>query len=199
MKENVYELIKKYMLILNDSLSFSDKPRIYVKADGDIYTIDENADIDNIKEADVIISSNEIENAVLENNKEYNSLVISNTTYLKECREDERTIVAVLDDMAQIVGEKVKVIPYDYKGIEKALKKAAGCMIRNNFTITAGRTIFEAIVALEVLEKSAEVNLKAEVIGGGHKIPKPEALLMRQIYIRKYSKGEIKWKKENEN
>lgn len=56
--------------------------------------------------------------------------------------------------------------------------------------MTTGRNLFEAVVALDVLEKSAEVNLKADVLGGVKSIPRAEAKLMRMNYKKNYSKAE---------
>ena len=43
---------------------------------------------------------------------------------------------------------------------------------------------------MTVLEKSAEVFLKAEVLGGGKPINPLEVKLMRRTYKKKYSKAE---------
>ena len=47
---------------------------------------------------------------------------------------------------------------------------------------------------MKVLEKSAEITLKAEVLGGSKKINIFEAKLMRLIYKKKYSKAEDEFK-----
>ena len=54
----------------------------------------------------------------------------------------------------------------------------------------------EAVVALQVLEKSAEVNLKAEVIGGAKFLPADEAEEMRRMYLEKYSRREQESEKD---
>ena len=61
------------------------------------------------------------------------------------------------------------------KSIGKALRGNAGCLILRGtdkkgkgigYTLTMGRSLYEAIVALTVLEKSAEISFLAEKIGG---------------------------------
>ena len=70
------------------------------------------------------------------------------------------------------------------------MKKATGCMVKDRYTISTGRSLFEAVTALQVLEKSAEVNIKAEVLGGPVPVVRMEAKLMRMIYKKKYSRKE---------
>ena len=45
-----------------------------------------------------------------------------------------------------------------------------------------GRGLYEAVVAMTVLEKSAEVSMLAEKIGGAVPISKRDAKLMRKEY-----------------
>ena len=62
--------------------------------------------------------------------------------------------------------------------------------------MTVGRSLFEAVVALQVLEKSAEVSLKADVLGGAVAVPTEEARKLRRIYLEQYSKAEAAVKSE---
>ena len=85
------------------------------------------------------------------------------------------------------------------KSLVKALKNNEGCFVLKGiskdgegmgYTMTLGRTLYEAVVAMTVIEKSAEVFLLAEKLGGSKPIPKWEAKLMRKKYKKKYSRAE---------
>ena len=85
------------------------------------------------------------------------------------------------------------------KDIKKALKDNVGFLAvtqkgengeNTGQTLTFGRSLYEAVVAMTVIEKSAEVSVLAEKIGGPHPIARWEAKLMRLIYKKKYSKAE---------
>ena len=201
MKDEIYQLINKYgKVIAQQEELASDDTKIYLKVGHKIYVTDDSVDIGNINEEDIILADDaQIECRILRENDKINGLVVSNTAFLARTRNEGSHVYAVVDDMAQIVGAEVKIVDYNYNDIKKALKKSAGVMVKERYTITTGRTLYEAVVALTVLEKSAEINLKASVIGGGKRIPKIEAILMREIYKKNYSKGEMKWKTENEN
>lgn len=128
--------------------------------------------------------------------------IISRTPYCQKmlARLQEKGIFRpVLDDMAQIVGPQVQVIPEEIGAMTSALRKAAAVFVCTGtdaqghvtgYTLTVGRSHYEAVVALTVLEKSAEVYLKAEILGGGKPLSRFDAHLMRTIYMKKYSKAE---------
>ena len=142
---------------------------------------------------------------------EMKAAVWSRTPYCMECLRDLRDFSASLDDMAQIIGPRVKVANGTLgeknlaKELRNAMRTCVGCLVLTGFdeegkgrgyTLTMGRTLYEAVVAMTVLEKSCEVTVLADRIGGAKPLPFAEALLMRQIYKRKYSKAEDKFKEE---
>lgn len=197
MKNDVYMIMKKYAGMMAElEYSVGENPQIMIKGDGYCYATIPGADFANLGENDVIEYTLgqghgfDIEAEFLMEQEERQALVISNTPYCRECRVLGKVVEATLDDMAQIVGQKVRIVDYTQPQVKRALKHAEGCFVKNKYTITVGRNPFEAVTALTVLEKSAEVFTKAEKIGGGVKIPKIEAKLMRLIYKKKYSKAE---------
>ena len=203
MNRDVCNIIKKYGKMLeSQEYSVGKNPQIFLKINGRVYANRPECDFNNLKEEDVLTFTLEMgsdkNNAVkllLEQDR-IRSLVISNTPYCQKCREAEKEIEACLDDMAQIIGPRVKIARDDFREIRTSLKHSEGCFVRGKYTITAGRTPYEAVVALTVLEKAAEVQIKAEKIGGGRKIPIIEAKLMRFNYKKKYSKAESEIKEK---
>ena len=63
-------------------------------------------------------------------------------------------------------------------------------MIEDQNVLVVGRTFYEAFTALTVLEKAAELFLKADVLGGGIPVPPMRAALEHRVYTMKYSKAE---------
>ena len=116
-----------------------------------------------------------------------------------------QALFPALDDMAQVIGTRAAVIDAR-KGFQKAvpqlvrvMRTNAGCFMvigrapngtYLGYTLTVGRTPYEAIVAMTVLEKSAEVALLAEKIGSPQPVSAWECRRMRSIYLKKYSKSE---------
>lgn len=203
MKNKTFALIEKYARVLAEMEGFDPATgKILVNVDGRIYETEDGCDFMNLKQADVVIASGAmgslypVEHQMLKPGKEIKAVVLSRTPYCKRFEQYGKDITAAIDDMAQIVGYKAKCVGYGDKAIRRALKNSAACLVKDHYTITTGRNLYEAVVALTVLEKSAELNTKAEVLGGVKHLPKLEADLMRQVYKKKYSKAEQEVKTE---
>ncbi|MBR4020657.1 MAG: hypothetical protein IKI99_05030 [Firmicutes bacterium] len=202
MKNKSFALIEKYAKVLAEMEGYDKENwKIFVNVDGRIYETEKGADFADLKRGDVVIASGAtgslfpVEHHLLRSGKDIAAVVLSTTPYCRRFMQYGKDITAAIDDMAQIVGYKASCVGYGDKAISRALKSSTGCLVKDHYTITTGRNLYEAVVALTVLEKSAELNTKAEVLGGVKTLPKLEADLMRQIYKKKYSKAEQEAKK----
>lgn len=197
-EKHIFEMIKKYAKELSGMESSLWK--IMVCQDGRVYETGDGCDFKNLRQTDVFSEAEAeaypIERKFLAERKQLKAMVLSRTPYCTLAAEEGRTLLPPLDDMAQIVGPQAEIIPYDGEKIGRALQEAAGCFVRDRYTITVGRSLFEAVVALQVLEKSAEVSLKADVLGGAVAVPTEEARKLRRIYLEQYSKAEAAVKSE---
>jgi L-fuculose-phosphate aldolase len=113
-----------------------------------------------------------------------------------------REVPPILDDMAQIIGPSVRVAEYAFPSTRKiarntvqALKGRKAALMANHGAVCVGRDLDEAFVVCQVLEKACRAFIEAEFLGGAKSIPKFEAHLMHQIYLRKYSRQADKKKK----
>lgn len=203
MKNKAFELMNKYALeLVNLTDCDPESLKILFRFHGRIYETEDGCDFRHLRPEDIAItngamgSSYPIERKILRENREMHAIVLSNTTYCKSWASYGKTLTAAVDDMAQIIGPKAYVVHYDEKAVKRALSKAAGCFVRGRYTLTMGRNLYEAVVALTVLEKSAEINTKAVLLGGAKSLPLYEAKLMRMNYKKKYSKAEQEVKAE---
>jgi L-ribulose-5-phosphate 4-epimerase len=99
----------------------------------------------------------------------------------------------LLDDFAQIIGTSVRVA--DYNGPDKSARKIAARLkgrnalfIKDNGAICCGSSKYDAFAAVMVLEKGCKAIICATLLGKAKPINPLEALLMRFIYLKKYSK-----------
>ncbi len=204
---SIYAYIKKYAAMLAaQEYSIGPAARLIVETDEGVFGTVKGADLANLSET-------EIEKLPLEalpkGKQQIRAIVISQTPACQEWLQRGEALFPSLDDMAQIIGTRAAVIDAR-KGFQKAVPQLTRVM-RNNagcfmvigrapngaylgYTLTVGRTPYEAIVAMTVLEKSAEVALLAEKIGRPQHIAPWECKLMRTIYMKKYSKSEAKAK-----
>lgn len=143
--------------------------------------------IDLHKSSDCEIS--ELHRYIYMNNEESNAVIHTHTPYAAAIGKTEKKIPPVLDDAAQIIGVDIRCSDNNIVSILKVLKKRKGCIIKENGTITHGRSLDEAYTACLVLEKGAKTYISARILGNFKKIPYFEAVLMHFIYQKKYSKA----------
>lgn len=187
MENRTFTVIDKYA---KELAGFGGVLKLIIKASGTCYETRDGADLCALTPLDIIESGDTIEKRLLMADENRNALVLSKTKYCTKAAERGNALTAALDDMAQIVGSRVETVEYQEEKVKHALANAEGCFIKGRYTMTLGRSLYEAAVALEVLEKSAEVNLKAEVLGGICEIEAGEADWMRKNYVENYSRKE---------
>lgn len=90
-----------------------------------------------------------------------------------------------LDDFAQLVGPTMKVIDEDEKAIEKAIKNNTPVLVRGKGALCVAEERSDAEALSIVIEKNCRAALAAI---GSKPINLAECILMRQIYLKKYSK-----------
>mgnify|MGYP000853546828 FL=1 len=180
--------------------STGDGHRILFKEKDGIYATAKGADFADMRDEDIVklIEPGIPERKVLASLGKVNAMVISEPEYCFECIRRGRSIPAVLDDFAQIIGVKAHPVYCSERAMTSALKSSAGILVKpcrgcsDGFAVTVGRDPYEAYVAMTVMEKSAEVLLKADVLGGAKPLGPVKANVERRIYLYRYSKPERK-------
>ena len=198
MVQDVYKIISEYAEDLaGTGISLGDDPKIIYERDGRCYMTIPGADLSALQETDICDVTDRSEEelpaaAALSRSKDLSAMIIASPPYTGICIESHHEIDAVLDDMAQIAGPKITIVSADEKEILRALKKASSVMIDSGFLIAGGRNLYEALTNLLIVEKSAEVTLKAQVIGGVRPLGAGISRHMHHIYQKKYSAEEAK-------
>ncbi len=200
---SIYAYIKKYAAMLAaQPYPLGLAARLIVETDEGVFGTVKGADLANLGEAEV----EKLPLSVLPKGRQgIRSIVISQTPACQEWLRRGQALFPALDDMAQVIGTRAAVI--DARGglrkavpqLVRIMRANAGCFVVIGhaadgsclgYTLTVGRTPYEAIVAMTVLEKSAEVALLAEKIGSPQPVSAWECRRMRSIYLKKYSKSE---------
>ena len=200
---SIYAYIKKYAAMLAaQPYPLGLAARLIVETDEGVFGTVKGADLADLSETEL----EKLPLSVLPKGRQgIRSIVISQTPACQEWLRRGQALFPALDDMAQVIGTRAAVIDAR-KGFQKAvpqlvrvMRANAGCFVvigrapngtYLGYTLTVGRTPYEAIVAMTVLEKSAEVALLAEKIGSPQPVSAWECRRMRSIYLKKYSKSE---------
>ena len=206
---DVYEIMKKYgALLMSQEYSVGDCPKMVIQTEEGIFATKDDCDMSDLKPEDVV-QLNIMKLPVPKDDMK--AIVYSRTPFCQICLKDGRSFKASLDDMAQIIGPEVMIADgrgaatRNGRSLMRALRKSVGCLVLTGidetgtgvgYTVTMGRNLYEAITAMTVLEKNAEVTILADRIGGAKPLNRLEAVLMRKVYIKKYSKQEAKHREE---
>ena len=92
-----------------------------------------------------------------------------------------RPLPPVLDDLAQLTGRRVKVV----SAMPKRRPRADAVLISGRGALVQGAD-HEAVAM--VVEKAARAWIGGQGLGGPASLPAWEAVLMRAVYVRSYSK-----------
>ena len=190
------DIIIKYAKMIS-VLPFSagDAPRIIFRQGDRCYMTARGAAFQCLRPDDIVDITDHDQSqlpaaAALMKSKKLNAMILCEPPYTGICIDSRHVIPAVLDDMAQIVGPEVSIVEPDEKQISKALSRSTSVMVENSCLIAGGRNLYEAYVAVQIIEKSAETILKAQVIGGVRRIDPRLARFMHYKYQHSYSKAE---------
>ena len=202
--DNVIDIISKYAKQITElPFSAGDHVKIIYRRGGRCYMTVNEADFSDITPEDVIDVTDHDQSQLLAasalmKSKTLSAMILCEPPYTGICIASHHEIPAVLDDMAQIVGPAVRMVAPEESQIAKALTKSTAVMIENGCLVAGGRNLFEALTAVEIIEKSAETILKAQVIGGVKPLGARLSAFMHRKYQKHYSKEEIEYQDEAE-
>ncbi len=140
-------------------------------------------------------SERDLHLAVYRDRREVGAVIHVHSPSASTLATARRELPPVLDDLAQLVGPSVRVAPYALPTTRKlarvtmrALRGRMAALLANHGAICLGRSLEEAFLCCQVLEKASRCYIEAELMGGATKINRFEAALMHQVFLRKYSK-----------
>lgn len=131
--------------------------------------------------------------AIYLNKPEVNGIMHTHSTKALAIATARKGIPPICDDQVQILGGDVRLAAYTMPGtkemadaVVEALKERAGALIANHGAITVGRTLREAYIASQVLEKTAMVYLDCQCIGGPAEISQADIDFFHDFFLNKY-------------
>ncbi|MHA1909693.1 MAG: class II aldolase/adducin family protein [Candidatus Thorarchaeota archaeon] len=133
--------------------------------------------------------------AIYNERKDIGAVIHSHSMNASTVAVARREVPPILDDMVQIIGPSIRVADYALPSTKKIVKKTMkalkgrnAALMANHGAVCIGRDMDEAFTCTFVLEKTCKAFIESEFLGGAKTINKFEAHLMRQYYLRKYSK-----------
>ena len=104
-----------------------------------------------------------------------------------------KPILAVCEDMVQIVGGRVEVASYFLPGSEElaqaaidAMQDKSACLLANHGLLAVAESLPEAYKVAQIVEKSAQAIILARTLGGAVELSQDDIDFMRDFYLHKY-------------
>lgn len=145
-------------------------------------------------------SERALHRAVYLERAEINAVIHAHSPNASTLAAARRELPPILDDIAQLLGPSVRVADYALPGTHKivrvtmkALRGRMAALMANHGAICLGRSLEEAFLCCQVLEKGCRAFIEAEFLGGAKGINQFEAWVMHQVFLRKYSR---QWEKQ---
>jgi len=137
--------------------------------------------------------------AIYNAREDVQAIVHTHSAYATAMAVARREIPGAVEDLVQIVGGNVRVNEYALPGTEqlgintvKAMEGRSAVLLANHGMLGAGRDLEEAFRVCQVVEKSAQVTLLAQLMGGGVEIPQDDIVGMRNFYLQGYGQDKEK-------
>jgi len=131
--------------------------------------------------------------AIYNAREDVKAIVHTHSAYATAMAVARKEIPGAVEDLVQIVGGNVRVNEYALPGTEqlgintvKAMEGRQAVLLANHGMLGAGRNLEEAFKVCQVVEKSAQITLLAQAIGGVVKLSQDDIDGMRNFYLTGY-------------
>ena len=130
----------------------------------------------------------QIHNKIYKSHSDINYILHSADSGIMAVSSCDMKLRPLLDDFAQIAGTSVKTVKMDVKAISAALKHSSTVLIQNSGALCCGSTKADSQAVSIVTEKNCNALICAALHGKVKYINRFECMLMRFVYLKKYSK-----------
>jgi L-fuculose-phosphate aldolase len=131
--------------------------------------------------------------AVYQARSDVQALVHTHSVFASACAVAHRSIAPIIEDLVQVVGGSVDVAPYALPGTPelaasavKSLGKKQAVLLANHGVLGCGATLAEALLCCELVEKTAQIFIYAQSLGGAVSLGDRDCLIMHQFYNDDY-------------
>ncbi|MBM4236801.1 MAG: class II aldolase/adducin family protein [Firmicutes bacterium] len=145
------------------------------------------------KEADILPAEAELHRDIYRRYKDVGAIIHTRLPDIMAVSRAGRNLTPLLDDFAQIIGTSARVVAYNgsaqsIKDVSGKLKGKSAVLIRGQGALCTGPNKYDAAAAVMVLDKGCKAMICSTLLGKVKPINPFEAMLMRYIYLKKYSK-----------
>lgn len=130
---------------------------------------------------------------ILKARPDVNAVMHTHSLFAGVLSVSRKPIPLILEELAQVVGKEVPVADYARAGTPELAKIAAdtlgdggAVLLANHGAVGVGRSLNEALVVCQVVEKAAQTFIWAELLGKPVVISSEDAAVLRYKYLTSY-------------
>ncbi len=201
--EKYYNLIKKYALsAASQGYDLGKEAKIVIRTDDGIFGTKAMADFAHLRPED--IESFQLPKFPGEM-RGMRAVIFSQTPFAMKYLNKYQLLKPTLDDAVRVVGTKIAMVDGRHGGhilavgLAKALKKQSACFVitgrdkkekLTGYTVSMGKSLYEAVLVMSLLEKTCCAEILGEKIGGTKPLSAMDSFRIRKLYKGKYAREE---------
>jgi len=121
------------------------------------------------------------------------AVIHTHSIFASACAVARQAIPAIVEDLVQVVGGSVDVAEYALMGTGelaentvRALGKKNAVLLANHGVVGCGSNLNEAMTACQLVEKTAQIYIYANQIGGAKVLSDKDVTIMHKGYMEHY-------------
>lgn len=129
---------------------------------------------------------------------EAKAIIHTHSIYASALAAMRKPIPAIIEDVVQIVGGRVNCAEYALPGTQELADNAVEAMhgrkavlLANHGAVCWGKTLEDALIVAEILEKAAQIAVICQSAGGAVELSAEDADIMHSFYEQHYSKRQL--------
>lgn len=129
---------------------------------------------------------------------EAQAVIHTHSIYASALAAMRKSIPPIIEDIVQIIGGRVNCADYALPGTQQladnavlALNGRKAVLLANHGAVCWGKSLEDALIVAEVLEKAAQIAVICQSCGGAVELPEDDIAIMHEFYNKHYSKRQM--------
>lgn len=129
---------------------------------------------------------------------EAQAVIHTHSIYASALAAMRKSIPPIIEDIVQIIGGSVNCAEYALPGTQQladnavqALNGRKAVLLANHGAVCWGKSLDDALIVAEVLEKAAQIAIICQNCGGAVELPENDIAIMHEFYNKHYSKRQM--------
>ena len=143
-------------------------------------------------------SESKLHTAIYNACPEAQAIIHTHSIYASALAAMRKPVPAIIEDIVQIIGGRVNCAEYALPGTQeladnavKAMNGRKGVLLANHGAVCWGKSLDDALIVAEILEKAAQIAIICQSCGGAVELSIEDAEIMHTFYEEHYSKRQM--------